>query len=214
VTTVVVTSSKDNTLYQTSSKDNTLYQSSSASLSNGAGEYMFVGRTNSGMLRRAVVAFDLTGKVPAGSKVVSGTLTLHMSRSQTGGIRVRLHRLNADWGEAGSRAGGEQGGGAPPETGDVTWTHRFFGGQTWSAPGGDFASAESGAIMVDQIGAYSWSSPQTGSDVQTWVDDPSRNFGWILIGNEANTQTTKRFYTRQFSSEGYRPTLRIEFVAP
>jgi hypothetical protein len=202
------------TVIVTAAKDNTLYQSSSGSLSNGAGEYMFVGRTYSGMLRRAVVAFDLTGKVPAGSKVVSATLTLHLSKSQAGGIRVRVHRLNADWGEAGSRAGGEQGGGTTPQPGDVTWTHRFSGGQTWGFPGGDFVSAESGAIVVDQIGAYSWSTAQLLSDVQAWVADASKNFGWVLIGDEANTQTTKRFYTRQFSSEGSRPALRIEFVAP
>jgi hypothetical protein len=198
----------------TATRDNTLYQSGSGSLSNGAGESLFVGRTNRGPIRRAVVAFDLAGKVPVGAKVRSATLTMHMSKSQIGGIRVRLHRLSADWGEAGSRAEGEQGGGASPQPGDVTWTHRFSGGQAWSTPGSDFATAESGAVVVDQIGAYSWSSEQLIADVQAWVDDPSKNFGWVLIGDEANAQTTKRFHSRESVSEGSRPSLRVEFAGP
>ena len=50
------------------SQDNTLYETEDGSLSNGAGDYMFAGRTaqDSDYLRRAVMAFDIAGNVPAG----------------------------------------------------------------------------------------------------------------------------------------------------
>ena len=49
------------------SKDNTLYEyvSADGDRSNGAGSYFFVGRTNGGEPRRAVIACDIAGSVPA-----------------------------------------------------------------------------------------------------------------------------------------------------
>src|SRR3989304_3919394 len=47
------------------SKDNPLY-SESGSLSNGAGSYIFTGRTRDGLNRRTLIAFDIAGNVPAG----------------------------------------------------------------------------------------------------------------------------------------------------
>ena len=31
------------------------------------------------------------------------------------------------------------------------------------------------------------------ADVQKWLDDPSSNFGWLLLGDETKSRTTKRF---------------------
>jgi len=45
------------------SKDNSLY-SESGSLSNGAGNYFFAGRTNSGNTRRGLIAFDVAAATP------------------------------------------------------------------------------------------------------------------------------------------------------
>ncbi|MBI4220219.1 MAG: DNRLRE domain-containing protein [Chloroflexi bacterium] len=198
-----------------SSKDNTLYQSNTGDLSNGAGEYLFVGRTNSGPVRRAVIAFDLASGLPAGAKVTSATLTMHMSKSQSGGTAVRLHRIAADWGEGKSKGAGEQGGGAAAAPGDATWIHRFFDSQKWARAGADFADTDSASVVVSLTGAYTWSSTaQLVADVQGWVDDPTKNFGWILIGDEANTQSTKRFDSREAADQSLRPMLTIEFVAP
>jgi hypothetical protein len=92
-------------------KDNTLYESSSGALSNGAGAYMFVGKTdNSALIRRAVIAFDPTS-VPIGATIDSVTLNLNMSRTTSGSQTVTLHKLQADWGEGTSDALGNEGGG-------------------------------------------------------------------------------------------------------
>ena len=98
------------------SKDNTLYEKADGSLSNGAGQYFFAGRTNQGVpesVRRGLIAFDIAASIPAGSTINSVTLTLYMSRSNSGqgNQPVALHRLLANWGESTSDAGGQEGAG-------------------------------------------------------------------------------------------------------
>jgi len=34
------------------------------------------------------------------------------------------------------------------------------------------------------VGFVTWSSPQMVADVQRWADDPSTNFGWMIVGEE------------------------------
>src|SRR6266498_3799000 len=58
------------------SKDNTLYQSATGSLSNGAGSYFFVGRTDAAQIRRGVIAFNVAGSIPAGSTITSVMLKI------------------------------------------------------------------------------------------------------------------------------------------
>ena len=86
------------------SKDNTLYETVDGSRSNGAGSYLFAGLTKGDggdppKVRRAVIAFDIAGNVPAGSIIQSATLTLEMSRTVVGAMTFDLHRLTSDWGE-------------------------------------------------------------------------------------------------------------------
>ena len=123
----------------TPNRDTTIF-SESGSLSNGAGSYLFAGETNEANLRRALLAFDVTSAVPAGSTIQSVSLTVYVSRTRTGDTAVALHRLQAAWGEAGSNADAREGTGAPAEAGDATWTHRFYPGTAWTKAGGDFAA--------------------------------------------------------------------------
>ena len=52
------------------------------------------------------------------------------------------------------------------------------------------------------------------SDVQAWVDSPSSNFGWILIGIETTPVTTKRFITRNHPDPNVRPSLVVNYTPP
>jgi hypothetical protein len=52
------------------------------------------------------------------------------------------------------------------------------------------------------------------ADVQGWVDDPSQNFGWVLIGDEAGAQTAKRFDAKDHPTGSLRPMLTVEFDPP
>jgi len=197
-------------------KDNTLYQTNDGSLSNGLGEHFFAGRTDqsdSDSRRRGVVAFDLS-IVPAGSTINSVTLTLRMSRTQTGGQDVTVHRVLSDWGEGTSIAGGNEGPGASSTTNDATWLHTFYSAQFWASAGGDFQATPSDTTSVGGNGFYDWSSGAMAADVQHWLDNPSQNYGWIVIGNESTNKTAKRFDSLQNGNESRRPALTIDFTPP
>ncbi|MBI4220313.1 MAG: DNRLRE domain-containing protein [Chloroflexi bacterium] len=197
-----------------SSKDNTLYQSGIGATSNGAGENVFIGANNNGEARRTVLKFDLSG-IAKGSHVTTVTLALDMTRSQSGAHTAKLHRLIADWGESTSNAAANEGGGAAAAPNDASWVHRFFNTEKWAKEGGDFAPSPSAVNAVAGLGQYVWGpTPEMIADVQSWVDDPSKNFGWILIGNEDSVQTSKRFSSRENPNQAGRPTLVIEFTAP
>jgi hypothetical protein len=199
------------------SKDNTLYEDTTGSLSNGAGAHFFAGRTNqpSGSIRRGLLAFDIAGALPPGATISSVTLTLNMSFTITGAQTVSINRVLADWGEGTSAAAGNEGTGAQATTGDATWIHRFFNTTPWTTAGGDFASTPSSSQSVDALGPYTWGSTAAMvSDVQGWLDNPSGNFGWIIIGNESTTLTAKRFDSRQDPDTTVRPHLTVTFAPP
>jgi hypothetical protein len=195
-------------------KDNTLYEFDAAEgdVSNALGNHFFAGATGTGELRRGVLAFDIAGNVPAGSTILGVTLSLNMSRTPTGTARtVELHKLLADWGEGTSVAPGEEGEGAPATTSDATWRHRFFDTIFWTTEGGDFSATVSASQSVGPVGVYTWSSSQMRADVQSWLDDPVSNFGWLVLGDESEIATAKRFDTRESASP---PVLTIQFRPP
>lgn len=199
------------------SKDNTLYESEAGDLSNGAGDYLFAGAANRGSqaIRRALVAFDVASAVPRGSLVSRASLTLHLSRTRVvSPATVTLHRVLADWGEGESDAIGSEGQGSTAQSGDATWVHRFFDSDFWENEGGDFEQAASASMEVVGVGSYTWTSTENlVADIQGWVDTPETNFGWILIGNEGELGTAKRFDSRENAAE-VRPRLEIEFEPP
>ncbi|MGI9014177.1 MAG: DNRLRE domain-containing protein [Phycisphaerales bacterium] len=195
------------------SHDNTLYETTDGSLSNGAGEHLFVGRAGGGEDRRGLVRFDVAGAVPSGATVTAVTLTLNLSRTQTGPQSVQLHRLNSAWGEGTSDATGNEGGGAPAEPGDATWLHTFHADTFWNSPGGDFESTFSHAITVNTLGRYVWdNSAAMIADVQLWLDDDGLNFGWLLLNPSGVPGTAQRFDTRENADQSLRPFLRVEFT--
>jgi len=188
-----ITPSKDNTLYQ--------YDPADGDTSNALGLHFFAGETAMGELRRGVFAFDIAGHIPAGSTILAVTLSLNMSRTALDDPRtIELHKLLADWGEGTSIAPGEEGDGAPATPNDATWRHRFFDTIFWTNQGGDFSATVSASQSVGAIGQYTWSSAQMIADVQSWLDDPGSNFGWLVLGDESTFLTSKRFDTRESAS--------------
>ena len=128
---------------------------------------------------------------------------------------VELHKALADWGEGTSNASTDIGREAPATTNDATWLHRFFDSQEWNTPGGDFSSTVSVSTTVGAtLGFYTWSStPEMVADVQGWLDNPPGNFGWLVKGNESQTNTAKRFDTRENTTIANRPVLSIQFTS-
>jgi hypothetical protein len=200
--TVSIMPSKDNTLYQ--------YVPAEGDLSNGAGFHFFAGENGTGELRRGVLAFDIAGSIPPGSTITGVSLSLNMSMTSSDTPRtVELHKLLADWGEGTSHAPGGEGSGAPATPNDATWRHRFYDTIFWMMQGGDFSATVSASQSVGPIGQYTWSSAQMVADVQSWLDNPATNFGWLVLGDESAGATAKRFDTRESASP---PVLTIEYT--
>lgn len=194
-------------------RDNTLYEDAGGALSNGAGQYLFAGSTATALIRRGLLAFDAASVAPPDSLVVGAQLELQMSRSISGSQTVELRRVLAAWGEGASDPEANEGGGAASEPGDATWIHTFYPSDLWTSIGGDFAANPSAATPVGSVGVYFWgSTPEMVADVQAWLDDPSSDFGWLLLGNEGTTATAKRFNTRENPQVTSRPKLTIELV--
>jgi spore coat protein A len=217
--TVTLTPVKDNTLYEPISPDGF------ADRSDGAGPTMFVGKVKDAdadpgpgtriAVRRAVLEFDIAASIPAGATIDSVQLTLYCDKvGQNANFNVYLHRALTEWGEGTSNTGNsQQGRGEPPTTDDATWRHTFYPSQFWTAVGGDYASTASASRTVGPTGTYTWGSTSgMVADVQAWLNNASQNHGWIVLGTESQTQTAKRFATRENGTVGNRPRLVVNYT--
>lgn len=196
-------------------RDATLIESATGAFANGAGPAVFVGRTaqTSDSRRRSVIAFDVAGALPGGALVTGAWLELELSPSNPAPIAIAIHRVAAEWSEGPSEASGGSGALALP--GDVTWIHRRYDGERWAQPGGDFAAEPSALTEVGDAGTYQFAStPALVADVQRWLDSPTSNAGWILVGGEEAASTSKRFYSREAGREGEGPRLVVDYVLP
>ena len=199
------------------SKDSTLIESEKGTLGNSEGATIFVGRTGQpeGSKRRGLIAFDLAGAIPARSRITSVTLTMTLQLSAGGDQphTVNLYRVSRFWKEGTSVAQG--GRGTEAAAGDATWIHSVSPTTRWSRPGGDYSKISSAKTDVGGPGVYTWNStPRLVADVQSWVNSPKKNFGWILIGDESRAATAKVFNSREATDETVRPQLTVTFRPP
>lgn len=200
------------TVYLESTRDNTLYESPSGRLSNGSGNHMFVGLTIDVLKRRSVVAFTDLETLPDGATITSVKLHLTLSQDNNELTPIRLHRLTSEWGEGASHAKDDEREGTNAEPNDATWVHTFWPSFPWSDAGGDFAETATAEMMVDSVGSYTFGpTVEMIGDVQQWVDEPSQNFGWALVGDETNW-SLKRFDTRENETPENRPILEVEYT--
>lgn len=196
-------------------KDNTLYENPDGPKSNGADEYFFSGRTSRGLLRRALIQFDIGATIPKGSTITSVALRLHCSKSRAETEDFSLHRVVSGWGEGDSDAGSPGGEGTDPSTGDATWEHTFFSDKFWESKGGDYLSGTSATAEMMIAGFYTWgSTAELVTDVQAWLDGTAANFGWILRGGESTNSSAKRLDTHENDLTQNRPVLTVQFTPP
>ncbi len=202
---MVVQATRDTSVfYGTPTSDNS---------ADGASEFLWLSTTGEGLVRRALVRFDLSA-LPPGTVVREARLSLFQSRSRTN-HDVRLHRLTQSWGEGASNAGGS-GTGAPAQANDATWVSRFHPGSPWQVAGGDFVQQASAVVLAGLPNErVVWgSTPGMVADVQGWLNQPATNHGWILVGDETNSTSAKRFESRQNGAAVNRPQLLLEVDLP
>jgi hypothetical protein len=160
---------------------------------------------------RALLLFDIAGSMPSGSTINSVSLTLTVVSTPFDGVNstFELHRIIATWGEG----TGTGQGGAPAAAGDATWVHRKWPDVEWTTPGGDFDDAISALQDISGDGDYSFTSPNLVADVQSWLDNPSTNFGWLLRSQSETTPVTiRRFASRDYV--GNAPVLLVDYSTP
>lgn len=196
----------------TASRNNTLYESGDGDISNGKGDHIFAGVTSGGNIRRALLYFDLS-EIPEGAQIESAELNLVMNRTVSGEREMSIHQMLSDWGEGQSSAGGQEGGGTDATDGDATWLHSFFPDEDWENEGGDFSGDALSSVTVGGSGNYTWTATADFEElVQTWLDNPSENYGLILLGDETGGISAKRFSSRHNQTEGNRPVLLVEYT--
>lgn len=196
------------------SKDTTLIESAKGLLGNSEGETIFVGRTGQPeeSRRRGLITFDFAGAIPPRSRILSVTLTmtLQLSAGADQPSTINLYRVSRFWKEGASVAQG--GRGAEAQAGDATWIHSVYPTSRWARPGGDYLKISSAKTEVNAAGVYTWNStPRLVADVQTWVNSPKKNFGWIIIGDESKAATAKVFHSSESPDETLRPQLTVTF---
>jgi hypothetical protein len=213
------------------SRDVSIFQNN-VNNSSGGGNALIAGTNAQGSPRRALIAFDVAGSIPAGAVIQSVQLDLVLGAVAGGGggggpanMTIGLHKLLANWGEGIAQQQsppndilGGMGQGVSATNGDATWNSNFHGASLWSAAGGDFApDASATAVVGTALGAAtSWlSSVRLLSDVQGWLDEPSANLGWILVNADETTDNTSRtFYSRQVATAAFHPQLTITYACP
>ncbi len=196
--------------------DATLYEDFFGDTANGLGEAFFIGTNNSGGVYRTVLRFDLSA-IPAGATIDTASLTLFCNRTIAGPEDATMHRLLADWTEGPSVPSGNGGAPAPAEAGDVTWVYRSFvppgpGSPEWTNRGGDFDPAVSGsAVIGGEFNFFTFTGDGLADDLQAWIDGNADNFGWIIIGRETGTRSSKRFDSKDGVTPSLRPMLTVTY---
>ena len=193
-------------------QDTSLFESLEGSLSNGSGPNLFAGDNSDGNTRRALLGFAVAEAIPAGAHIDAVELHLFLSNSPdtTVATTFALFRVHSSWGEAASVSAG--GMGAPSQPGDATWVHRFYPDTRWQSPGGDFDGTASVAFGTRLPGPYVLSNSRLVDDVQTWLELPARDHGWLLLGEEAVAGSARRFDSREHPDPSHRPLLVVDFT--
>ncbi len=141
---------------------------------------------------RAVVRFDLTD-VPRGSDVTSASVTF---TSADPGQDIEAYAVLEDWDED-----------------EVTWNEASTG-TAWSTAGVEGAARGATPIGAAAVGAVGTPVELTLdlATVQGWVDEPSTNFGFVLISTDNNDGA--HLYSSERFDETQRPQFNIEYDAP
>ncbi|WP_395375241.1 hypothetical protein [Marinicella sp. W31] len=201
-------------LILSAAKDNTLYETVDGSVSNGAGAWTFIGLTTQG-LRRSIVSFDVSDLDACDSiTAVRAIFTIDMAPASSSAGTAGLHLVLQDWGEGTSDAGSPGGQGVASTTDDATWIHSFFNTSSWTNAGGDFMSMASAqaAFNTQSDDVLNFTSTDLLiDDVRGWVNNPSSNYGWVILGDEINLRNSRRLISKDSASK-LTPTLIIDYV--
>ncbi|MBI4325113.1 MAG: DNRLRE domain-containing protein [Chloroflexi bacterium] len=160
--------------------------------------------TNAGQeRRRALLKFDLAGRIPANAIVTSVVVQVKVMKVPSGpqNSTFALRRVLQAWNEN-----------------EASWNTRLAPSTAWNSPGaagtGDASATASSTVAVAGTGSYTFASTSSLiTDAQGWLSNPETNFGWLLISQgEGTAKTARHFGAREDAGNASR--LVIGFSVP
>jgi hypothetical protein len=187
--------------------------------------YFTSGTTQNYTKNRGLLKFNIAGQIPANAKIKSGMLSFEVTGStaetdKDNPSTFQLRRMLRDWGE-GNKSGQPPQLGAPATTNEANWTYRFaFTTNTWGIPGGqsgvDYSTNSSGEEFfygIERSPYYIQPHTQMTADIQSWLNQPSNNFGWMLLSqSEELNFSARRFGSSEDTNRA--PILTVEYFVP
>ena len=90
--------------------------------------------------------------------------------------------------------------------GDAAYTPGF-------APAGSVADVR---YLDESLNQYTWTFDQPTDqmliDIQSWIDNPGDNLGWVLVGQEGLTSSKRGFASRDHDNVDWWPTLTVWYT--
>jgi hypothetical protein len=210
----VVLCTRGESISVTASADTTLHELN-PTFNMGGESYFSMGATAKDTRARALIKFDLKQvALPAHSVITNVTIHFNLpslNRPDTTAVDYEFYLVNVSWGE-GTKLGNT---GSSATAGEATWNQRSVP-TSWTAPGAgqgsDYEPFPSGhGNLGPATGQYT--IPSTLGlirDVQLWIAQPERNFGWLgKAVDESVIQSAKRFSSRE---SGNPAVLQIDYT--
>lgn len=188
-------------------EDTTLF-SDAKNNGNGGAPVVFVGQTNNGGIRRALLKFDVSS-IPEEAEIFSAELTMHvtMHAPTVSTDSVSIHRVLKNWKEDTSLTASK--GQGEPASKSATW--RFRTNKKWKKAGGDFmkTASDTQSIEGSDQNTVTWKSDKLVNDVKFWINTPNKNFG-LLLKSSGGPGSARQYGSSQGSAT-QRPALIVEY---
>ena len=143
----------------------------------------------------ALLQWDLSA-IAAGSTISAASIQLNITNSTK--HNYELYALQQDWSES-----------------QATW-NQYSAGNDWSSAGadgmGDFDPTVLGQFAAQNMGTYT--SPLNAAGVamvQSWVDNPSTNYG-LIVKDYVNATNRMVFSSRETSTASLHPKLVVSYL--
>jgi hypothetical protein len=189
--------------------DTTIHEAIPTNNFGGGASFTAGGRLQGGRAR-ALLQFDITGNIPADATINSASLTLSVGAVNGPGSTFLIHSVSSEWGEG---AGSDRDHGTTATAGEASWHDRLGPGTAWAVAGGDFAAPTNASQTVAGAGDYMFNSAALAADVQSWLNAPENNFGWLLRSEGEDTAGTIRRFAGRLDLNNP-PRLAVDYTAP
>ena len=151
-----------------------------------------------GDTQRGYVKFDLSS-IPTGTVIRNATLWLYSydttkMNGSTG--YYAAHRITRSWNES-----------------TMTWTIADTGAN-WTTAGGDCETVADALSPKYAPKIPSWYQWDLTTRVQSWINAPASNYGWLIRAQNESSHLQDQFYQSDTSNASFRPKLVVSDLAP